>query len=436
MAASDNTPVAYAGATSFVEFKLPTAEAKETDTLIPLVISGGGIDATGQAGLSATNFVFTDVSGNLIPSFLVKFTDGGDLQVRVRFPNVSTVSATYVYLQYGAGITRSNDAAAVTGDSYFWWNALEEASGTIDDMAGNYDSLSESSLTYAQTAQVNKGVSFNGSTGRYDMASMSEINSASTLTISMWVKASSTAPNNILISKADFSSDWSFYINQVATAAIAVGIALAGGDSGSNFLTSANNLVVNGELMKLDFVFNLSDGTPNDRLKIYKNGVEISTSVTGTIRGDFLSTSAPVVVGDFNSGLSWHYAGIIDDVRMASDAKSINHCLRAYNNENGFATDSIFTVSDTTELSSIAVLSGTNSISVTASGNMTGKSSLSGTNSISVTASGDLTGTNSLSGTNSISVTASGNLTTGLEKIVKIRGSSTVDPIVMRSKVL
>ena len=57
-----------------------------------------------------------------------------------------------------------------------------------------------------------------------------------------------------------------------------------------------------------------------------------------------------------------------------------------------------------------AALSGTNSISVTASGNLTGKASLSGTNSIAVTASGNLTGKASLLGTNDISVTASGNL--------------------------
>jgi len=337
MAAPVNTPTKYTGATGFVEIALPTAQAKETDTLIHFVYKGAQHGAS-ASGITSTNFVITDVSGTLLPSYLVTFTAYNNMELHLRFPNVSTSAAQYVYLQYGSGITRANDSAALTGDGFYHYFTLGDTSGpTVVDLCGTQNGTAVNSPTFGATGKVGNGVDFESSSSQ-------SVEVASTMqqdayTFKVWMNFESlfdfsgicswrfpglaTAPFEITVGNSQI------YISTISTK--------AGTGISKYWLHDAHGL----STATFYMISGTWDGVIGNAPVIYINGVakSLSSSVV-------LSTSQTSNLRLANRNyITTYFDGILNSFGWINANKSANWSLRTYNNENGFATDAIFTVS-------------------------------------------------------------------------------------------
>jgi len=340
MAAPVNTPTQYAGADGgFLEIALPTAQAKETDTLVHFVYKGAQ-HAAGASGITSTNFVITDVSGTLLPSYLVTFTAYNDMELHIRFPNVSTSTAQYVYLQWGSGITRSNDSAALTGAGFdaFWNSGI--ASGNMPDLTGN---------GHNGTATITAGVGVNyGITGKIGDAVQTGVTGASHGNfLTDWLGTGLSAVTFHCWAKMDMAGSYPMLFSYGNAANPEMR-----GNAGTGkpeIVDKSNNSgsKYTGSSLAGDGLFHHIVGTADgSNLQLFIDGTAYEDKVEAhTIVG----TASPLKIGQrstVTSSFPWY--GSINAPRISNVKRSANYILREYNNENGFATDAVFVVSDPT----------------------------------------------------------------------------------------
>jgi len=330
MAALVNTPTKYTGATGFVEIALPTAQAKETGTLVPFVYKGAQHDAS-ASGITSTNFVITDVSGALLPSYLTTFTAYNNMELYIRFPNVSTSSAQYVYLQWGSGITRSNNSAALTGANAVAAFPMGEASGNIVDIANGYAGVPISTPAYSQAGVIGNAVADGLNGDGFQVTHSAALNGIRTIT--GWINlASAPATYSGILRKDDSGDAWNngigiYFLNSTTMKMY----------WGAYNVNPAAITVGTGSWINFAGTW---DGT---NVRSYKNGALIETAGNGSAT----TNTTDLFLGLMGLGGDNTVRAAFDYFVMYSDAKSTEWLLRAYNNENGFATDAIFTVSDT-----------------------------------------------------------------------------------------
>jgi len=65
-----------------------------------------------------------------------------------------------------------------------------------------------------------------------------------------------------------------------------------------------------------------------------------------------VATASPLRIGQRSDTTLYPWYGLLNAPRISGVKRSANWILREYNNEAGFATDAIFTVSDTTAFTS------------------------------------------------------------------------------------
>lgn len=119
------------------------------------------------------------------------------------------------------------------------------------------------------------------------------------LTVSLWLNPQTLSVDDTIVSKSNLSSTNSFLIRTDSTNSdeIRVYIANTASDS-SNYATTTDFNLATGGWTHLAVVY---DGTqtPANRLKIYKNGLQVSSTITGTISNRLTnSNTSNLKVGD------------------------------------------------------------------------------------------------------------------------------------------
>ena len=180
---------------------------------------------------------------------------------------------------------------------------------------------------------ANYSIRLDGTDDHIDCGAVSAIPSASALTISLWFNSTTNSGNRLLFGDSTSGS-------------VTMSCEWWGNDSlflelGSPYVKFENfgNLVSIGEWYNMIWVYNGSESTASDRVKLYINGTAKSLVVSGT-----LPTSLSGSIGDFLIGEDDYYSanggvnfyGKMDDVAIWDVAIDPDAAAAVYNNGRPF----------------------------------------------------------------------------------------------------
>jgi hypothetical protein len=341
MAAPVNQPVKYAGADgNFIEVALSTLQAKETTVGRHFFYKGAQHDAS-ASGITSTNFVITDVSGNLIGSHLHSFTAYNNFLLSFRMPT-SVTTAQYVYVQWGTGITRANSATAFSDFEAFYDTGV--ASGNLPDLTGNgHDGVATTPAAYSVAGKVGNGITVGVagvSNGYFTTDWLGTGLSAATFHGWIMRDAAGTFPR---LFEYGTAAQQTPSVGSGVADATKIAVVDRTNNTGSQSVAGITSDAT------WHHIAATADGS---NLQIILDG----TAGPDTAEGHVVAgTTTPLRIGARNTADSLFWYGKINFLRISGVKRSANWLLCEYNNENGFATDAIFTVSDTTAFASSGV---------------------------------------------------------------------------------
>lgn len=149
--------------------------------------------------------------------------------------------------------------------------------------------------------------------------------SGNSMALSMWVQPSSLGTNRAIMTKWDQNTnptngEWALQTTSTLSDELRFYVG-SNGDSGSNYVDTTNaNLTTS-----MTHIMVLYNGTSSNaqRVRIYVNGAEATTSVTGTIPTSLNgSPTNPITLGDF-PGLNRYWRGMIDEVKYFSSHAAV-----------------------------------------------------------------------------------------------------------------
>jgi Concanavalin A-like lectin/glucanases superfamily len=283
----------------------------------------------------------TDLAGvNPIPCEIVQFATsaggtGNSIQIWVRVPSISSASNTTIYIWWHNPLASMPLATDATyGSQAVWSNGFSavyhlEAGNFTDSTATGANGTNAGSSD--ATGPFGGAKSFNGTTNGILLTNLHT--STTAMTLSAWAKPSSTtqAAYAKIICKTTLTN-----------AAPYCEMNLNGAQStGTSNVVNAEAAItstdrsVSGTTVLSTSVFQYLAGTYNGTtLTAYYNGA--SEGTPGAYSGTITQTTDPINIGRayFNNTPAQWFAGIIDEVRIASAVRNAAWLLTEYNNGN------------------------------------------------------------------------------------------------------
>lgn len=159
----------------------------------------------------------------------------------------------------------------------------------------------------------------------------------SVMTISAWVRAGTLSTQQGIVSKWNFNSAGTNYgewaLQTSGSNQIRMFLTSGAGDDGLNYVDTTNANLTTNTWAHVTAVYDGSLAAAS-RIKIYINGAQASTAMTGTIPSTIYTAGTnPVYVGDFN-GLNRGFSGSIDEVKIYSRALTPSQVKADYDASN------------------------------------------------------------------------------------------------------
>lgn len=155
----------------------------------------------------------------------------------------------------------------------------------------------------------------------------------SVMTISAWIRAGTLSTQQGIVSKWNYNQagtnygEWALQTN--GSNQIRMFLTSGAGDDGVNYIDTTNAGLTTNTWTHVAAVYDGSQAAAN-RIRIYINGVQASTTVTGTIPTSIYAAGTnPVYIGDFN-GLNRGFSGSIDEVKIYSRPLNANEIKADY----------------------------------------------------------------------------------------------------------
>ena len=239
----------------------------------------------------------------------------------VRIDSISNTANTVFRAYYGNATISTNQSSTTTWDASFKQvYHLEESSGAPQDSTSNAQHLAvrNGAATYGVTGVNGRGYTFNGSTdfqkatGAYDPG-------AGAFTASAWVKTTQNLTYAGFMGHIDGGPTTGWTLEVSATNPVIWF---------NNTTITASTNVANNAWRYLSMT---RDNSGN--VVIYVDGV---SAATGTNTSN-LTTSSPFYLGSWGN-MTYAYSGSLDEVRVASSARSAGWVLTEYNNQSNPAT--------------------------------------------------------------------------------------------------
>jgi hypothetical protein len=194
------------------------------------------------------------------------------------------------------------------------------------DLSGNGNDAAQSSSglkpLYKTGIQDGKDIiRFDGSDDFLEVANTSIIAGQTGMTVFLVVAQATLAVNKGIFCKWDYATAGCFAIqtDDVAGDEIMMYAASSGVDAGGNNQHSTNADLAT-QFYLLEYVYDGSQGTNADRVKIYRNGTLLTTSVTGTLPTSLTSVSSTLKLGMFGGILSRNYNGDMGEAILYTSA--------------------------------------------------------------------------------------------------------------------
>jgi hypothetical protein len=202
-----------------------------------------------------------------------------------------------------------------------YWK-LNEASGTITDSSVSGNSGTATSVTYNQRGVFGRAIKFDGTASKI-VGSNSPYNFGdTTFTVTAWIKCNNA--NGSVAAEGGFSGGWLVGTNATVPLIITKG---SGGDS--MVVTGSTTIATDNKWHHVAYVITTSTTvTNNNTAIIYVDGVSETLSFTKT--RTYLQSLTNWSIGSRAAGASSFFSGLIDDVRIYSDARTATEVYQDY----------------------------------------------------------------------------------------------------------
>ncbi len=302
-------------------------------TNFPVLISLTGLSDI-QANGADIRFTAQDGATEL-PREIISYASGA-LKAWVKIPTLDYNTDTVIYMYFGNAGASEPAADATYGSRNVWtnsyagvWHLKETGTNpTVNDATANANNSSAQTWTPA-TGYIGGGGSFNGSSNSINFTSADSLNPTS-ITISAWVYAD---VNNKWQHVSAKNGQWNFGRDNGGKYYLAAWNADGTNVADEHSVTSATT----GQWEHIVFTY---DGS---RAKYYvNNSAVIDKAVSGNLR----STTTIATIGS-QGGDGNYWDGMIDEVRIASVARSAGWIATEYTNQSAPAS---FATASATEL--------------------------------------------------------------------------------------
>jgi fibronectin type 3 domain-containing protein len=191
------------------------------------------------------------------------------------------------------------------------------AGATVADVSGNGLNGTLVGPTWTVDSHYGNALAFNGSSDYVDLGSTAALQLGNSVTWSAWVKASANpADDGQILAKSDSNAGWQFKTSP-DTGPHRFAIALSG--PGNQWVQRNSNVIR--ELNTWYHVAAVFDG-PTQTLDIYVNGVLDNGFLWGTIPTSLVNSGVNANIGRRIGQSGYHFAGVIDEVRVYNRALS------------------------------------------------------------------------------------------------------------------
>jgi len=143
------------------------------------------------------------------------------------------------------------------------------------------------------------------------------------LTIFVVGRQTALAVSQALLGKWTYQTDgaWVLQTDTATNTEMLFLVADAAADPGNNLIKSTN-LGMTTAFQVVEMVYDGSQGTAANRVKFWRNGVQATTSMTGTVPATLLNGGGPLLLGRFGGTLNRFYGGDFGGVAIYKRALS------------------------------------------------------------------------------------------------------------------
>lgn len=302
-----------------------------TYTWLKTVANGGNVQNS-----NGFDIVFTsDAAGSNVLDHEIETYNAstGAVNFWIRIPTVTTTTDTVIYVWYGnSGISTSQENKPSVWSSSFQLTS-HITDGTTLSAADSTSNNATPTLGAAATAAAGKidgGVSFAGLSddNRITWPDSAALSPTAAITVSLWFKRSSTgSPTRVMLNKGDGAtnadSSYEFIFNSSDELRFEI-------NDGSGWRSAQSPDAINDTT-----TWHLAHGTfDGSNVKIYVDGVlKATTAFSGSINND----TQTLKVGELSNG-TLKFAGSLDEIRVASVARSADWIATEFNSQNSPST--------------------------------------------------------------------------------------------------
>lgn len=257
----------------------------------------------------------------------------GAVNFWVKVPTLLTASDTVIYIHYGNDTisTSQENAAGVWSNNFAFVVHLRDGTTLSGaDSTSNNATPTLGGVAAAGAGQIDGGVSLPGvgDGNRISWPDSAALSPTAAITVSFWFKRTGgTAETDILLNKGDGSSNASSSYEYVFNSSDELRFEI---NDGSGWRTAQYGTPISDTT-----TWHLTHGTfDGSNVKIYTEGVlRTTTPFSGSINND----DQILKIGEINSG-GLKFTGLMDEVRIASVARSADWITTEFNNQSSPST--------------------------------------------------------------------------------------------------
>ncbi len=299
-------------------------------TDFPLLVNITDSDLQANALATGGDILFTANDGTTkLDHEVESYDDGsGSLVSWVRIPNLSSTVNTVIYLYYGnPAASPQENPTAVWDNDYVMVQHLEETSGNQNDSTTNGNDGSASVTTQGSaTGQINGSDEFDGVDDTVNCGNAASLDITGSMTVEAWAFSAGGTTGPVRILSKDMTGTPGKFILWKNSSGDLAFIVADNAVTPDPWYRAQGDPVADGAWFHVVGVFDAD----NQKVRLYKDGALV-VEVAGPV--SLKSPTAETVTIGSSDDNDHNWAGIIDEARISSTARSAEWIETSYNNQ-------------------------------------------------------------------------------------------------------
>lgn len=310
------------------------SEVQSDQINFPVLIDTTDVNLT-KARSDGYDFAFVDENNVKLDHEIQAYDDAtGHLIAWIRIPLLSSAEDTIFYMYYGnSNAENQQNKADVWDTKYKMVLHLDQESGVqFDSTVNGNNGSSYGALSTGVSGKIDGSVSLDGKSGYLEVPHSDTLAGFTTgFTVSFWVKLDTTARRQTLLTKYMTGSDnqkaWYIDFENDASMGKVLGFFVSSdGATYSNWYARFNPTIGVWYYVVVVWESNLVP-------RFYVNGVKVATINSGKTSSIYNNVGLPLDVGKCPYDSTRYFDGALDEIRISSQARSVNWTLIDYNNQ-------------------------------------------------------------------------------------------------------